>query len=1057
MSHDSLDNWPEEVGLAGAKPPTFFRSLAELEEAKPPPQAHALRRAFEEMELDGVLCLEGTPAVYFKCLHSVDPGPARQLLRLVWNQGIAAVLILITPHEVRVHSGLVPPRGRDGDDPGAKGSLVRTLNRVREALEVRRLALSIQNGALFRDHPESFDPGGRVDRRLLQNLTEARSQLRGASSARLDDRILDALLCRVVFVSYLVDRKIIGPDYFQRAGAQGAERLADIFRGTSLERARQRLYRLFKHLQRDFNGDLFSGDLNKEAGLIEDAHVGVLERLLKGEELESGQLSFLDYDFSVIPVETISAIYEHFLAESDPEGKRKTGAFYTPRFLAELVVDVAVRDLPSLLDRRFLDPACGSGIFLVALFNRLAEEWRRRNPTASHESRFDALISILQRSLFGIDSNETACRIAAFSLYLALLDQLDPRDIHKLQSQGKMLPSLVFTPSGPPEGKILLHASFGTADSALPTEKFDLVIGNPPWVSRGGKNHGASKEEWPTVAEEVVAQKDLSQRFLWKAPQHLRPGGRVCFLLPDGVLFNHDAKALRFQCTWLERNALERVVNLADLRYQLFEHAIHPALIVRFRGAPPSRSSSGHIKAVAEYDVPKSNWSMLRADLLVLQPEDRTTVPLEPIIKELQQGRAPALWKERLWGTPRDWLLLERLSALPRLEEVVGQARTSREKRWFAGQGFKPEQEKNITEKSKERRWRDEHLFLDAKSKGIGLLLARSDCSPLGNRFRKLHRDPTSTSIFEPPHVLVTQSFRVAFCDFPVVFQHALQGIYGPPADRKLLMFLAAFLDSSLARYFLFHSAANWGMERSKVHLKELLRVPFPLPEDTEEPQRARSIVQEVAARMERGLTQIEEPRANRAVIVDKLRQHLQPLIYEYFGVDELEEVLIEDTLQLWMKSATPRRPSRHSWSGPPTLQLSKTEHRDQYLVLLQKVLNGWIGGGRQHVAASATMPGEAGLGLIKLSLEESRGRPPEVTQDQADSALKEVLGLLRKELMDRQGSVLALARGLKVFQGRDLYFAKPLERRFWSRTAALNDADAIFAESFAQRRQEEA
>ena len=80
--------------------------------------------------------------------------------------------------------------------------------------------------------------------------------------------------------------------------------------------------------------------------------------------------------FAAIPVEAISAIYERFLKGSD----KLEGAFYTPRFLAELVLDVALANSPSLLGLRCLDPACGSGIFLVGLFNRMAEEWKQANP-----------------------------------------------------------------------------------------------------------------------------------------------------------------------------------------------------------------------------------------------------------------------------------------------------------------------------------------------------------------------------------------------------------------------------------------------------------------------------------------------------------------------------------------------------------------------------------------------------------------------------------------------------------------------------------------------------
>jgi type I restriction-modification system DNA methylase subunit len=109
-------------------------------------------------------------------------------------------------------------------------------------------------------------------------------------------------------------------------------------------------------------------------------------------------------------------------------------SFYTPPFLAELVLDIALLDRSSLLQLRILDPACGSGIFLVGLFNRMAEEWKRANPRARNDRRARELMDLMQSGIFGIDSDPTACRIAAFSLYLAYLDQLSPRDIQALQA-----------------------------------------------------------------------------------------------------------------------------------------------------------------------------------------------------------------------------------------------------------------------------------------------------------------------------------------------------------------------------------------------------------------------------------------------------------------------------------------------------------------------------------------------------------------------------------------------------------------------------------------------
>src|SRR5262249_38354187 len=149
------------------------------------------------------------------------------------------------------------------------------------------------------------------------------------------------------------------------------------------------------------------------------------------------------YDFSIIPIETVSAIYEHFLEAAGREQKRTAGAFYTPKFLAELVLDQALEGMGALLDKRFLDPSCGSGIFLVGLFNRLAEEWKRTNPEARYDRQAAGLMRLLTENLYGIDCNLTACQITAFSLHLAFLDHLSPPDIRRLQSKGKVLPRLV--------------------------------------------------------------------------------------------------------------------------------------------------------------------------------------------------------------------------------------------------------------------------------------------------------------------------------------------------------------------------------------------------------------------------------------------------------------------------------------------------------------------------------------------------------------------------------------------------------------------------------------
>lgn len=60
-----------------------------------------------------------------------------------------------------------------------------------------------------------------------------------------------------------------------------------------------------------------------------------------------------------------------------------------------------------------------------------------------------------------------------------------------------------------------------------------------------------------------------------------------------------------------------------------------------------------------------------------------------------------------------------------------------------------------------------------------------------------------------------------------MVVRHALQGIHGPESDRELLLFLAAYLRSPLARFFLFHMTSSWEISIAEVDLDELLTVPF--------------------------------------------------------------------------------------------------------------------------------------------------------------------------------------------------------------------------------------
>lgn len=444
MSTNVAVNWQKEFGIDKKSYPNFFSGKDDLNQKVP--QAHVLRHAFDLLELDGILCTENAPLIYFRQVKKIKPDEVLQLHRKFWNHGGAPILVLISKDQVHIYSGMSRPasEGKVQDTPP---SLVKTLERV--AVGLREFLVSVESGEFFQEHACSFNPDHRVDRELLKNLRHTHDLLVGNTGK---NNILDALLCRLVFTCYLFDREIINPSYLAELGFENEKHLKDILNIQPAEYAKAALYKLFKKLGEDFNGDLFSDDLESESQQITNKHINTLNDFFQGMQVLIGQRSFWTYDFGFIPIETISAIYEHFLSAED----HQDGAFYTPRFLAEIVLDSALEDFGTLLGKKFLDPACGSGIFLVGLFNRIAEEWKQANPNARNDRRAKELMRLLQESLFGVDIKPTACRITAFSLYLAYLDQLTHSDIQEYRKKDK-LPHLVIQADGEntlPEGNI---------------------------------------------------------------------------------------------------------------------------------------------------------------------------------------------------------------------------------------------------------------------------------------------------------------------------------------------------------------------------------------------------------------------------------------------------------------------------------------------------------------------------------------------------------------------------------------------------------------------------
>ncbi|MDR3621537.1 MAG: N-6 DNA methylase [Paludisphaera borealis] len=1033
MTAAPTSHWRTDFGLEGSTAPGFFGDLADINgAASGVPQSHVLRRAFESLGLDGVLCQDNSPIIYFRVVERIDPDLVAAIHRTFWNQGVAPILVFIGPDEVHVYSGLSQPTL--GHQPGATPEgFVEKLNRV--ANELQAFILAVETGEYFHRHRRLFDPQQRVDRNLLRHLEAARELLDKVPGTQLHNHTLDSLLCRLVFACYLFDRGVIDRQYLEEAGIRYADHLRDILGHRPRAEAKADLYRLFAQLGQDFNGDLFSENLEHEARQVTAEHLEIVDDFFRGTDPLSGEPSFWPYEFGIIPIETISAIYEHFLKAAGEQEKKEAGAFYTPRFLAELILDRVLEGVPTLLDKRFLDPACGSGIFLVGLFNRLAEEWDRNHPDAGYDDKLIGLTDILKTNLYGIDKNRSACLIAAFSLYLAFLDQLSPPDIRGVLKKVRVLPRLV---TDTPGTAGTIHCADLFTDEAVLPEPVDIVVGNPPWAIVKRNSPAAL---WCDSRKLPFPGRQIASAFVWKASEYLTPQGRACFVLPHGLLFNHTPIAIDFQKHWLRSHAIELVLNLADYQRFLFEQAEVPAVVIRYAKEKPA--SSGHR---IDYWAPKTDWAVTQAEIISVLPQDRSRLTVREILDDLEGADAPLIWKERYWATLRDRRLLDRLRLYPRLRDLLARRREHGQKRWIIAEGFEPFGENDLAS-------RRHHLSLlrtakiEAGTHDFDLFILPDDCEIPDTLDLDLRRGISDTTIFKKPLVLVTEGFtKVAFANFDIAFRHGIRGIHGPDSDADLLAFLAVYLRSKLARYFLFHTSASWGVSRARVDIDDLMRLPFPLPEESDNPARSAEIISEVGRIVTEAMKKSAEVILGRSNIVEAAQFKAETLVEEYFDINDVESILIADTLTVIIPSVRPTR----TRVQVPTILAAKELERAQYVELLCETLNRW-GSEDYEVHGRAVADGEIGVGMVVLQRTRHGEAPSNL--DGVNKKILATLHRLQSGAAQARGT-LELVRGLKVFERSLLYITKPLGRRFWTRTSALNDADEI-AGSLLMRRAE--
>ena len=1050
--------WKGPLSLSTRRPPELYEKSDDIEDV---PHAGALRTTFDILGASAVFCVQDVPTVVILSVEEYDRSAVATLHAALWNQGLASLLVVVSGDTVRVFT--LARISRDGEKRDFHSRcLVRTLDLVDDALALRNLVYATESGRFWEqeDNRDYFDPRERVDRVLLDNLTASHRLLSPSDraldrtvqptshgppgGARLSPDAAQALLVQAMFVAYLEDRGIIGAEYFRKASNARADDFETLLRTGDVEA----LERLFDTLRADFNGDLFvapcSFDANDPGPRLDASHLKILARFSSGrEEMDGagGQYRLWPYDFRYIPVELISAVHDRFLGERGTDnrradrslgergtdGRRVQGAYYTPMFLADVVISRVWARLPREIrdDGRFLDPACGSGIFLVRLFQRLCEHRREAEPGTAVP--WHDLLDILSR-LHGRDLDGGAVRVAVFSLYVALLDEVTPPAIQELVKRGRVLPAL--------HGKTLCHGDFFATEPVR--APFDVVVGNPPWSSRRGERR--SSLEWCRAEGLPAPGREQAWPFVWKSLRHLSKNGVVAFLLPTmGFLHNHAREAVEARKRLMREAQIFTVVNFADMRFQLFEGAVRPAALLLFGGPPP-----GGAPYRFDYLTPKADLNLKSRRLITISSADRCRLDSRMVDAD------PAVFKKRLWMSEPEARLFNYLARFSRIGDLVvefgalSRRRESTQNRWVVGQGFKPASDDRLDDAEYEREQSSVVATLPFLPIEEFRALVRTSQGLRPWKDGVVHRRGFEGG-FTGPRVLVPrgvvvgagdggQRLRAAYVEDPVTFRDIIQAVTVPPGDERRGKLLAGLLNSRLMLWFAFHGTSSFGSERPEVKQKQLRRLPFPEPNDMPERERAQSAADALVAVIEKRLRstgRIPEQQLSERDVLEEIDE----LAYEFFCLSEAERLLVEDTVEHAIPAIQPNR-----GGFPETWRPSTPTDRRAYAKTLVDNLADWLDADR--AIGTRLVASNDDLAILRLSLRDEPGAFDYSEDD--DGRVGAVLSRLGEHIHQPLPGNFQSMPDFRVFIDRDLFLVKPIMKRFWLRSTALADVNAI-------------
>lgn len=951
-----------------------------------------------KVHADSVYFSAGKPAVLFMSVKAFDGTTLRkisQVQRNAWNYQRVLLLYVSSDTEIRIYNCSekpVNPHSNKEEDKQLKPILLDSVSVGEDMAMIERLfsRINVDSGTLWTtdsDVRNKINKDRRVDAYLINSMVEAAKRL---ANKGLPSDIIHSLLIRSLFILFLEDKGASEKAGLYETIKPGAKRYFDILKDKNAT------YSLFIRLQEQFNGNI-TMMVKDEALIVNDEHLEIVrDCFLDGEFSHQPRLFEREplFNFEIIHIGLISEIYEHFLGEC----RHEKGQFYTPYPLADMILSEVLPTSHGASDNPLLDMTCGSGIFLVEGYKRLIKRWKREH--CGQAITFEVLVALLENNIFGIEIDGTAIRVAAFSLYLTLIDQLDPKTLWN--NDNHRLPYLIYDPDDASlEGKQGHNLWRRNAISEVAVEEFPkvkLLVGNPPYGTK------KLSKEITDYCNRMHFASEYVLPFLHKATQFC-PEGEIALIFTSKVLFNVGNGYASFRNWFFIENTVRRIDNLSIFRKapasyggSLFSSAQCPVSVAYYTAHPADK------QAVLHYYSPKSFIKSNIIDTLVIDESDIKVLPMSDC-----QNPHSNILKVASWGNYYGFKMIERLSGKTLKQYFL-------KNKWVIGRGL-------IADSNSLN-------FIPNRIAGTETIARYyTDLSVAKNNSTQKYRKPKN-GLFNAPFVVFKQGqhkSEIACSLFKEsVFCTSTATIMNCDSidDKKIL---TAYLNSRVAKYFLLLTTSSWGIEREQINSIEVMNIPSPF--DGLSVDNRRIIIE--------CFDSLYSESSNAVINTIKVKQ-LEDRVERTFeialGLSERDIVYLNDTLNynfgIFQKGV-------HAEG----YQMLQSDELTCYAKTIQESLSRLLEGTglltKVIVYYGIT---QDPLQLVAIDLNSDI----EGVQSGSCREFESTLHKIDKFLWERQSESVYMRKTLKFYDGSHAYVIKPNQKRFWSQMQAYDDAASI-------------